>query len=315
MIYVLTGTNHALRADRLADICRTVSSDAIERIDGSTLTSQELYERLMAQSLFAIERCIILEDTSSSRDNWQLLGELAPTCAENLTLIIIEPQIDKRTKTYKILQKIATIEQFDMLSADGATRVMRWAQSYADARGASLSADQLRMLTERALVSSNQPNKLVYDQSSIARAIEALASCRQVTDEMIDAVMPAAPHANVFELFRCMIAAPDEARSMIKHLRHTEDPYMINALLIGQLQQFTALVLSNSSSTQVAADIGAHPFVLKKLEPLVRQCTREQAARIIEAFARADDRMKSSSIDPWHSIDLVAREIASICTT
>lgn len=310
MIYVLTGLNHALLRARLAELIASDGGD-VEYRDASEISSSELREWCAARSLFIQQRLRIVENAASAKDTWQALGECLSLIDEEDTLVIVEPTLDKRTQTYKLLRTQATVEQFDMIPEGQSARVVAWATTRASQQGARLSHAQIELLCDRALVADGQSPKRVYDQSSLLRAIDALAVCESIDDDMIDAVLPASPHANIFELFRLMLTSPDEAHLHCQALRQTE-PYMVLALLATQLQQLCALVLADIPAAQVAKDIGAHPFVISKLAPLAAQCSRQELTQIIELLARADDRLKSSSIDPWRIMEALPYEIAAI---
>jgi len=306
VITVLTGANDVTRQARLGEL---VAGAEAEYIDAADMTAGELRSHLLAQHLFVTERCIVLENASQQKEAWQAIGETIADLDASTTLLVHEPSLDKRSKTYKTLQKHATIEVFDRIPQAQLARIRQWTDAYAAGQHCTLTPAQRDRMCERALVADAAPGKFVYDQGLLIQAIDALAPLDVVTDEAIDAVLPPAPHANVFELFRLIVMAPDEALTLCQELRHTEEPYMVLALLGGQLQQLAALTLGRAATDTVAQDIGAHPFALGRLEPLARAMSVERLRQLVELFARADDLSKSTATAPWQLIETLIHEI------
>lgn len=301
MIYLLTGANRAALYLRLKDLEQS-SQVTPERIDADDVTPAELGERLRTQSLFDAKRFVVVYDAATQKDSWRVIGEVVDIIDEAMTLVLVDPTIDRRSKTYKLLQKFAQIEQFDMLSERQATQMADWTADYARAQGCVLAPDQTRLVCERSLVPDSRPGQYVYDQSVAMRAIDALAALDAVDQDAIDAVMPASAHTNVFELFRAILTSPASARTMAGQLAGEEDAHMVIALMAGQLQQLIAIVVSDKSNATVANDIGAHPFALQQLEPLARSIDEVRLWELVDIFVRADDRMKSSAAVPWQVI-------------
>jgi DNA polymerase III delta subunit len=100
--------------------------------------------------------------------------------------------------------------------------------------------------------------------------------------------------------------------SMIRTLELTEDPYMVFGLLSGQAFQLAALAVSDKPSSEVAKDIGAHPFAVSKLSSHAKRQSKTDVREIIAAFADADDAMKSSGGEPWLLIERTLIKVANI---
>jgi DNA polymerase III delta subunit len=62
----------------------------------------------------------------------------------------------------------------------------------------------------------------------------------------------------------------------------------------------------------VAADLGAHPFVLQKLAPYARRITADQLAKINRAMIRADEQMKTTAAKPWMLVEVALVDIAKV---
>lgn len=75
---------------------------------------------------------------------------------------------------------------------------------------------------------------------------------------------------------------------MIRSLQRTQDPYMTFGLLSSQVFQLAVLAVGDKPSTQVAADIGAHPYALSKLSSHAKRLGRSGARKIIAVYADAD---------------------------
>lgn len=309
MIYLLVGENVYAR-ERECE--RIVDSRDNQTRDGDELELHDLPDLLSGQTLFSSEQVIIIRGASNNKAVWEAIGERAGTLDETTTLILLESKVDKRTRAYKTLQKSAKIISCDPWSERDTRTAESWLQSEASARNIPLSGGQIRDMVERAIRPSELDEKAIIDQQLLATALEQLAGQQQVTDDMIDAVLPPATHENVFALLSASIAGDiGRVQSMVRHLSAHQDGHRTLALLASQATNLAALVLAGGrSSDAVASDIGAHPYALRQLSGLARQLDRGQVTRIVDALATADERAKSGG-EIWSVIETALVTIGS----
>jgi DNA polymerase-3 subunit delta len=302
MIYFLTGENWYARDQAVKSLLSKFEGAGPERPDTSKITMAELEDLISAQSLFSEKRCIVLANLSDNKQVWDGLGGLIESTSPDLLLIITEDKPDKRTKSYKVLQKHAEVKEFPLWTVRDSAEASEWLLVEAKRQGLPLKTRDARLLIERVGV----------DQARLAGALEKLHLVDSITPETIASSIETHPMNNVFTLLETAFSGENtELRTIIQALRQTEEPYRVFGLLSSQLLQLAALVYQkNTPSAQVARDIGVAPFVLTKLSPYARRVSEHDMSEILELAADTDIKMKSISVDPWLLIEELLIKLA-----
>jgi DNA polymerase-3 subunit delta len=274
-----------------------------ETYDGSELELKQIPDLLMGSSLFADNRLVIIKSLSDNKNIWTNFGDWLPRVSDDIQLVLVESKPDKRTKTYKDLQKVAEVREFEPWGERDVRVAEDWAAQEAKAMKINLSGPLVRQLVERTGI----------DQWRVFHALEKLAVLDTVSADTIEQIVDPNPTENVFQLFETALRG-DTARvhTIVHTLELTEEPYKLFALLSGQAFQLMVLTVSDRASGEVAKDIGAHPFVLSKLAPYTKRLGRAGAKKVIEAFSEADEAMKTAAIDPWVAIERTLLKVAAI---
>lgn len=302
MITLLTGEN-SFEIDRALKKIAADFDGQPERIDGSTLDIKQLPDLLMGATLFANKRLVIIKNLSENSSIWTEFSKWLPRISDDVTLVLVEPKPDKRTKTYKELQKAASVESFTVWGDRDSAQAEKWVSDEAKSLGFALDKQLAQFLVVR----------VGLDQWLLYQALEKLSVAESVNKEVIEDIIDANPTENVFYLFEAALRGETaKLVGMIKTLELTEDPYRLFGLLGGQAFQLAALAVAEKPSAEVAKDLGAHPFAMSKLAPHVKKLGREGARKIVAAFAEADSGMKTSAGDPWLLIERALMKVAAL---
>jgi DNA polymerase III subunit delta len=290
MIRLLCGDNDFELTRRVRQLMRQFEGEA-ERYDAADVTSEQLADIFAGQTLFSIKRLIVLDTPSASSELWQNISLWAERLSGDTELVLIEPKPDKRISAYKWLKKQATIEEFQPMTERDTGKLLAWLEAYASARKISLTAAQARRLLTRGGA----------DQWALAQAVDKLSLAGEVTDVWIDDVIEQTPAESVFALFETALNGDTKRLTEIMHdLRKTEDPYRVFGLVNSQFIQLITLVYGEGDVSKVAADTGAKSsYPLQKLAPYAGRISKSQAKILLEIFASADIRLKTSDADPW----------------
>lgn len=295
MITLLTGENDFEIARALRALEASFDGTS-ERFEGADLDVRQLPDMFAGATLFADKRLVIIDALSAHKSVWNALPDWLPRIADDVHVVLVEQKPDKRTKTYKELQKQATHQSFALWTDRDTGAAERWVMAEAAAQGITLDHATARHLVDRIGVG----------QWELFHALEKLAVFEVVDRALVDRVIEASVSENVFNVLDAALDG-DRARvmRMVAIVRQTEDPYMVMGLLSSQLMQLAALVTAGPqmSSAEVAQAIGAHPFALSKLSARSREVSRSQLKRWLACFARADHQLKSSALDPWVVIE------------
>mgnify|MGYP001614321635 CR=1 FL=1 len=293
MITLLTGEN-SFEIDRALDKIVSDFDGVAEKIDGSVVELRQLPDLLMGATLFADKRLVIIKDLSENKTVWADFGDWLPRISDDVQFVLVEAKPDKRTRTYKELQKAAKVQMFAIWGDRDYGLAEKWVIDEAKSAGFDLGKKSAQTLVAR----------IGMDQWGLYQALQKLAVLETVTPENIAEFIDARPSENVFNLFEAALRGDArQVSDMIRTLELTEDPYMLFGLLSGQAFQLAALAVSDEPQAVVAKDIGAHPFALGKLANHANKLGRPGVKKVITAFAEADQAMKSSGGEPWLLIE------------
>lgn len=302
MITLLVGEN-SFEVDRELERLVDQFSGTPEKIDGSELELRSVADLLMGGSLFAEKRLVIIRNLSANPSIWNMLGEWVGRLSDDTNLILIEAKPDRRTKTYKNLQKQATIQEYKPWNERDVHMAQRWAIDEAKRLGFKLDSQAATRLV----------NRTGADQWRLFYALNKLRVLGEVDSKTIDDVVELHPAENVFLLFETALRGNAvRLGEMIRTLEQTEDAHKVFGLLVSQVFQLAVMALGQRGSHEVAADLGTKSFALQKIAPFAAKLSRTQVRRLVRIFADTDRNIKCSHGDPWVLIEAALLDVASI---
>lgn len=292
MIYLLCGDNEF---EKQAALVALVGDADVVRYDGEELTLADMQEIAIGQTLFSQSAVYVISKLSENFDIWSRLSELP--FDDDKTVILLESKLDKRTKTYKWLQKTAKTQEFLPLSDRQKPQLISWCEVQARERGYRLTRTQIGTLIDR----------LGFDQLRLSNFLDQLALAEDITNELINDLVPLARSENVFDLFVAALSKDYEmVHNIISYLESesgVDGAYQTMGLLASQATNLVALVLSGGDNKTVAADLSVNPYVLQRLSSSARTVDIEHLRRINDALFQADLQMKTTGVNPWLLIE------------
>lgn len=290
MIYFLTGDNDYEIFEFTSDLRRTFDGQ-IDIVDGSS--ELDLTTLLLGQTLFSSSRLIIFKDLSSNKDAWNSLPDYLDKIGNNSNIIIVEASPDKRTKTYKEIISYATHKHFDKYDAMSRMRLKSWLISYAEGKDIRLSSQMAELLI----------NRVGFDQWSLVNALERVLLAGEISEQSIIDQTELSPTENIFQLLETAFRGEtNNLLRMIKTLKHSEDAYKTMGLIASQLMLLAAIKNAREGHN-VAKDFGANPYMISKLKSIADKTSATKISKAVRALNLADDQSKTSSIDPWVSLE------------
>ena len=292
MIYLLCGDNEF---EKQAALVALVGDADVVRYDGEELTLADMQEIAIGQTLFSQSAVYVISKLSENFDIWSRLSELP--FDDDKTVILLESKLDKRTKTYKWLQKTAKTQEFLPLSDRQKPQLISWCEVQARERGYRLTRTQIGTLIDR----------LGFDQLRLSNFLDQLALAENITNKLINDLVPLARSENVFDLFVAALSKDYEmVHNIISYLESesgVDGAYQTMGLLASQATNLVALVLSGGDNKTVAADLSVNPYVLQRLSSSARTVDIEHLRRINDALFQADLQMKTTGVNPWLLIE------------
>lgn len=287
MVYVVTGDNSFMIQEYVRTTIAQFSGDEVIRLDGDSLTTEQLPDIFTGISLFASQRLVILRAVSANKPLWESLPEWLEK-TDNETLLV-EPKLDKRTKTYKWLEKHATMVDYRELPP---YELEAWLITLAREKNLDLTSNIARFLVEY----------VGADQWQLMYAVEKIVLSQQKPDEaLIRSLIEPTPQATSFEVLDAVFAG-DRTRleALLETVMRDEDPYQFFGLLVSQIYAL-ALVQAGKGKPQdvIAKEGGVHPFVIRKLSPIAQRVHQSDIRDMTTRLAELDANMKSLSTPPW----------------
>lgn len=293
MITLLTGPNSYAISHQLHLLRQGFSGEA-ESYDAAELEPRQLPDLLMGATLFAPERLVVIRGAAANKTIWSALEQWVERVPAETNVVLVEPSPDKRTKTYKLLQKHATIHEHAELNE---AALVSWLQNHARESGAELAPDAVRYLV----------SYVGHDQWRLRSELDKLLLANKPIDrDLIQDVAEPYPEATAFELLDALFGGKQaRVEELLRLLREREDPYQFFGLLSSQVVALLAITHAGSRRPdEVARDMGLHPFVVKKLAPVARSLGPARVEKLIESLAHADERIKTSGVDPWRQLEI-----------
>lgn len=311
MIYCLVGENDYLIRQAIASLCPDGSA---VRYDGPDTAVDDLPRLLNSQTLFSQTSCVIIESASSNKSLWSALEANLADVDGDTTLILVETKPDKRTKTYKWLQKNAKIIDCSPMKVSERQAAESWLAQEAKSRQIKISRQLISDMVDRAIRISEVDEKItLIDQQLLTTALDQLkASEGEISADMLATVLPPSLYENVFDLLALALnGRADKVRQMCEHLQSTQDGYKVLALLASQAVSAVALLISEGKSAEsVATDIKAHPYALKQLEKSIHNVEPSVAIAMVDNLTVADERLKRGQGDPWQLVEQALTSLA-----
>lgn len=302
MISLLYGPNVYKRLIELKRIGQNYDQDTIERRNGEDLSKEGLLELMQGASLFSTEKLVIIRALSKNKALWELLGGSLDGIPDETHLVLAEDAPDKRTRTFKLLQKKAKLVYCEELTDSHASD---WLITEAKERNGTKLERKLALHLLR---------RVGNNQSNLSTELDKVILLAQpLTERAIDAAVEATPEGNAFDLLDAALAKrQSQVRQHIASLRFIEEPYRLFGLLTSQVYTL-ALVYAGKGMTsdELAKQASVHPFVIRKMSSVTRSMGAQDISFIANEVAILDDRLKNSGGDPWDLLEHALLKISS----
>ena len=255
----------------------------------------EIQNTVLTPNLFASRRLVITDnfwkpeifEAAEKADFWKALeGQ-----SDSVTLISIEPTLDKRTKAAKALLKIGKVETYDLLEAPELVQWMIWG---AEQKGVLLKQSDAQYMLDRCGVNG-------WNLHSEIEKLAMASGSEPITRELIDQFTLPQPSAIVWDFLNALSKqqAKPALASFSKLLQSGESAHMIMAMIIREVRihaQLKAGSEDNLDAKLIASRTKLHPFVVQKTLPLSKKFTQEQIKEMYNQLLKLDRRLKTGGL-------------------
>ena len=302
-IYCLTGEERFL-VDRCLEALRTAVLGPGAAGSNFNLDHFELKERGLAAVLdsartlpmFAKRRLIIARGIDELKtDDLEPLGAyLADPNPSTCLVLVAGGKVDGRLKIFQTLRKLGYLHEFAHLRE---WQLEQWLGAETRRRKLAITPDAARLLADSA----------GPDLGRVAMCLEQAAlyagSEGRITAEHIQAVVPESRERGIFELTKAIGSGQrsQALRLLGNMLRNREPALRIQFMLMRQLRQIwraKELATAGAPRNEIAARVGMSPHFLDDVLVPARRMSTAALARSFDLLYQADQKLKSSRIDP-----------------
>lgn len=318
-VYIFHGEEAYLREHYLGEIKRALIPASFEqfnyhRLDGKTLTMQQLTETAEAMPMMAERTMIVVYDCDLFKlpdEARTVLMALLNDFPDYCCLIFVYTQTEyKENKTYKKLCAALEKAQVVLFPAQDLKKLTGWVARRFRAAGHEIGRQEAEHLIFRC-------GELMNDLIPEIEKISAYARHEQITVQDIDAVSEPIISAVVFDMTRAVSNGKyDRAAELLGGLlKKQEQPIAILAALSMELRRlYTArLALDGGKDRLWLMDLWGIRFdsQARALLDAARRTTREWCRESLKLCRTLDQRMKSEvGIDREGELKLMLMQLA-----
>ncbi len=261
---------------------------SIENLDVAEMTADQVVSYLASQSLFNDRRLIMIHGLSQNPDLVSAADRILDHDYTAAEIVIIEPDLDRRTRLYSQLKDKTKLQQCDFPDEN---TLIGWLVKEADSLGVTLSRDLARYLIDKTGTDQLRLNNELIKLSLYAKTIDRT---------VIDVLVEASPQSTTFDL---LDATFDSDRRKVSRIYAEQralkiDPQQIIGLLAWQLHLLACLKTAGHNDVeQIAGDTGISVYAVKKSRPVANRLSLVQLKDAIARLERIDCLAKQAPIN------------------
>lgn len=246
----------------------------------------ELESITQGVTFFGSEKLIIIKNTNL-KFNVNLLKELE----DDIKVIIVEDNVDKRLTEYKTLSKIAECIEYKHFDE---RQTIQFIIDILKKYNVKISYDDAEYMQN--VCGNDKYNNI----NELQKLVIYVGSGSTVTKEIIDTVCSKTLSAKLFDVLDDIInKKKDIAIKQLDFLLKQKEPIVkIYIMLYKQFKQLYMIkVLKLKGEKNIAQELGMAPFIVKKLSIAADKYTEEELKNIIYAFDEYDQKTKNGDMD------------------
>lgn len=303
-IYLLYGEEAYLRKqyrDRLKEAIIGEDSMNYHYYEGKDISVGEIIDRAETMPFFAERRLIILENSGLLKSGGEQLAQYLQAPAETTYLVMVETEVDKRSKLYKTIQSKGCAVEF---AIQDESTLKRWVLGMMKKENKRISESALNELLE----------KTGTDMENIRKETEKLfCYCMDkevITEADIEEICTKRITNHIFDMVSA-IADKKQKRALELYyelLALKEPPMRILFLIARQfnlLLQVKELRQKGYQNKAIGEKVGLPGFIAGKY---VTQASRFETADIreaLEACVAAEEDIKTGKMNDTMSVELL----------
>lgn len=293
MIKILSGDDYQIKVYQQTLIDQFLTDNdplSLENIDIETndhLEMGDLLNSLTTISLFNSRKLVILKNLSSKSDLQDKIELLFSKVTKDVSLIIIEPKLDKKTKFAKFLQAQAGYIEYKPYKT---IELENWLITRAKQAQTQLSRQLAAYLIEKAGTEA-----LILETE-----IEKLKVYPTITQNLIDDLVVPTHNSQTFALLDALMKGNLKKTVILYQDQRQQKtmPLNILGLFVWQLRLLLIAKKNTDPTARVAADFKLSPYAFNKAKALAVNMHLSYLNSLIELCYQTDKRIREQFVDP-----------------
>jgi DNA polymerase-3 subunit delta len=321
--YLFSGPDEYLKEELLQEILFYMEKRgkhfSVEKIDANNLASglsgfiQELQQTTIQASLLSEGRILWVYNSplfsppgkgkpakkGKVAEEENAIAVLLGRNFSDIILIFSVPQVDKRRKIVKMIEKGGRLIEFPLLKG---AALLKWLNARLAQENLQIEDDAALELVERT------GENLTLLDSEIQKIKTYQRGEKNVSEALIRNLVPGSSQGNIFQLTDAI--GRKNMEEAVKHLAgikaQGEHPLIILAMVARQFRMLFQLCLlenKNLSRREIIAALKVQPFLLNKLQDQVKNYTLHSLARIISFLKETDVAIKGGQLEAGDALE------------
>lgn len=308
-LYLLYGEEGYLRRNYMKSLKKGIIGDDdmnYTYYEGKDITISAVRDMGDTMPFFAERRLIVIENSGWCKSGGDALADYIDAIPSYLYIVLVEPEVDKRTKLFKKIKNDGTAVEMVAYTGD---KQKLWV--------ASLLKKNDKKMTERDIehLISLTGDDMVNIQSEVDKLVNYVGERQVITARDADDIVTRQIGDHIFKMVDAM--GQRNQRLALSYyydlLSRREAPFKILALVARQfnlLLQTKELVGKRDMDKDIAAKIKVNPYFVKDYKRQAANFDYDTLRRALEACAKADEDIKFGRMSDKLSVELLVVEFS-----
>jgi DNA polymerase-3 subunit delta len=288
-IFLFYGDEDLLIREKINGLKKKIDDPAlnIEQIDASDPNIEQITAALQTQPLLFGQKLLVIRNADLKADVWNSLAPALEAVSPSTKVVIWASAMSKRSKIYKLIDKIGEVYEFRSFAEWEQDQVVTWIARRVKSSGKNIDRPAARTLQEIC------GNNLMKLSSEIEKMITYIGERRSITED--DVIALASPgQISVFALSDA-VADKDLAGALASFrtlLKNKIELFPLMALLSNRYR-IMLMGKREGNPMKVAQVLKASPYYVKKCMQKAGRFTEAELIRDLELLLAADLKLKS----------------------
>lgn len=293
MISVYAGKNSFLINKTLnnlkSDFLNNFGEMSVEELDGEETTFSLLIGAVQATPFLSPEKLVIVKDLARNPDIVEKIDQIFLAAKSGNDLVMIENDIDKRSKYYKFLKKNADFYELNELAEP---ELSSWLVKEAGSKKAELNRSDANYLVQR----------IGQNQQLLSKELQKLITYdKNITRENINKLTTERPLSTIFNLLDAAFNGNTAQTLRIYEDQRSEgaEPQSIFGMIIWQVN-IVAIAASapKASADELSARTGINSYSINKAQRILQKVGTKGVEQLLDRLETIDKMLKTKPVSP-----------------